>query len=75
MPQPDGESSWGLEEYDGLGDDAPAGPSVPEGAVAGVIVVQPDGSPCVGWLMAHPSVVRVTISERHSDHEPITRRT
>lgn len=57
MLQRDDSSQWGLEEHDGLGDEAPAGPSVPDGAVAGVIVVQPDGSPCVGWLMAHPNVV------------------
>lgn len=58
MLQAEGPSHSGLDERDGLGEEGPSGPEVPDGAVAGVIVMQPDGSPCVGWLMAHPNVVR-----------------
>eukprot|EP00892_Ulva_mutabilis_P002617 jgi/Ulvmu1/12356/UM009_0002.1 len=61
-----GESSCVVEDYDGHDDGAPSGPSVPDGAVAGVIVMQPDGSPCVGWLMAHPSVANVSATKRQA---------
>jgi hypothetical protein len=37
-------------------------PEPSETAVMGVLVVLPDGSPCVGWLEAHPAVVRSLLS-------------
>jgi hypothetical protein len=39
---------------------AAADAKVAAGAVLGVVVVQPDGSPCIGWVEAHPAVVRST---------------
>lgn len=48
----------GAELFREEGTEGPQGPGVPEGAVAGVIVLQPDGSPCIGWLVAHPAIVR-----------------
>jgi hypothetical protein len=50
--------SDGAEIFRDEGEGRPEGPGVPEGALAGVIVVQPDGSPCIGWLVAHPAIVR-----------------
>ena len=51
-------TATGAEIFREEGEEGPQGPGVPEGAVAGVVVVQPDGSPCIGWLMAHPAIVR-----------------
>lgn len=52
----------GAEIFREEGSEGPQGPDVPEGAVAGVIVLQPDGSPCIGWLLAHPAIVRSSSS-------------
>lgn len=54
----DEEERDGAEIFRDEGSEGPQGPDVPEGAVAGVIVMQPDGSPCIGWLLAHPAIVR-----------------
>lgn len=54
----DEEEMDGAEIFRDEGEDGLQGPGVPEGAVAGVIVIQPDGSPCIGWLVAHPTIVR-----------------
>lgn len=53
----EGSAGTGPELFREEGEGRPQGPDVPEGAVAGVVVVQPDGSPCIGWLMAHPAIV------------------
>ena len=49
-----------IEAREGRGDrvgDAASG-NLAASAVMGVLVVQPDSSPCIGWLEAHPAVVR-----------------